>query len=364
MSESSQQEPKRKEYAPRRPFPVHTLEQALEVANAIQNKNAGKPWKPFFVADALKIKATSTNFRDITSSAFKYGLTVGTWKASYISLAPLGQSITKPIDSKQEIKAKQNAVLEIEVFKSIYEHYRDARFPSADTYFKNMLESEFKVPRQLVDDCIRLLIENGKFTHILQESQGDLFVVFSEEAPPSPSIPEVPAGGGEKSLTDSGVSLPQLPSAPTPAPIVNQIFVVHGKNKVPLEQLKKILTEFKIPFKVAIDEPHIGRPIPQKVIDLMKTCTSAIVIFTADEEYIDADGKKIFRPSDNAVYELGAASIQYGNKIVILKEDCVSLASDFGDLGYIMFEKDKLDAKTIDLFKEFMGSGLLKVTTA
>jgi len=282
MSEKSQQEPKKKEYAPRRPFPEHTLEQALEVAKAIQDKNAGKPWKPIFLAEALKIKATSSNFRDITSSAFKYGLTVGTWNAPYISLAPLGQSITKPIDSKQEIKAKQNAVLEIEVFKSIYEHYRDARFPSPDTYFKNMLESEFKVPRELVDDCIKLLIENGKFTHILQESQGDLFVVFSEEAPPTP---EVPAGGGEKPSTGSGVPPPQLPSAPTPAPIVNQIFVVHGKNKVPLEQLKKILAEFKIPFKVAIDEPHIGRPIPQKVADLMKTCTSAIVIFTADEEY-------------------------------------------------------------------------------
>lgn len=35
-----------------------------------------------------------------------------------------------------------------------------------------------------------------------------------------------------------------------------------GTHKVPLEQLKKILVEFKIPIKVAMDEPHIGRPIP------------------------------------------------------------------------------------------------------
>lgn len=96
----------------------------------------------------------------------------------------------------------------------------------------------------------------------------------------------------------------------------------------------------------------------------MKTCTSAIVIFTAEEEYTDADGKKIYGPSDNAVYELGAASIQYGNKIVILEEDCVSLASDFNDLGYIMFEENKLDAKAMDLLKEFIGSGFLKVTPA
>ena len=49
---------------------------------------------------------------------------------------------------------------------------------------------------------------------------------------------------------------------------------------------------------------------------------------------------------------------------MILKEEGVGLASDFSDLGYIAFEKDKLDAKTMDLLKEFIGFGLLKVTPA
>jgi len=125
-----------------------------------------------------------------------------------------------------------------------------------------------------------------------------------------------------------------------------------------------MLSEFKVPFKVAIDEPHIGRPISQKVSDLMKTCTSAIVILTTDEEYIDAKGDKFYRPSDNAVYELGAASILYGDKIVILKEEGVSLPSDFSDLGHITFKKDEIDAKSMQLIKELIGFGLLKFTTA
>jgi predicted nucleotide-binding protein len=95
----------------------------------------------------------------------------------------------------------------------------------------------------------------------------------------------------------------------------------------------------------------------------MKSCTSAIVIFTVDEEYADAQGKKIFRPSDNAVYELGAASVLYGDKIVILKEEGVSLSSDFSDLGHIAFKKDELDAKSMQLIKELIGFGLLKFTT-
>jgi hypothetical protein len=362
MSEKSEEERKRKEYSPRRPFPEHTFEEALGVAKAIQDKNAGKPWKPLFVAEALGIKPGSSNFRVLTSSAYKYGLTEGTWNAQYISLTDLGKSITKPLGPNQEVKDKQEAVLKIELFSKVYEHYRDSKFPAADdTYFKNMLEKEFGVPRELVNECTQLLLANGRYTGIIRDVSGAPYVVFAETAPEVP--PERPEEGAAGEKLPGEIPPPAPVSAPAPQ-VVNQIFVAHGKNKVPLEQLKKILAEFKIPFKVAIDEPHIGRPIPQKVAELMRSCTSAIVVFTADEEYADADGKKIYRPSDNVVYELGAASILYGNKIVILKEDDVSLASDFSDLGYITFEKDKLDAKTMDLLKEFIGFGLLKVTPA
>ena len=96
----------------------------------------------------------------------------------------------------------------------------------------------------------------------------------------------------------------------------------------------------------------------------MHECSSAIFIFTKDEETKDVDGNIIYRPSGNVVYELGAASVLYGKKIVIFKENEVSFGSDFKDLGYISFETDKLDAKTIDLMKELVGFGLLKVSAA
>ena len=69
--------------------------------------------------------------------------------------------------------------------------------------------------------------------------------------------------------------------------IPKQIFVAHGKNKKPLEQLEKILNKFKVTYKVAISEPHGGRPISGKVAELMKNCTLGIFIFTADEETLE-----------------------------------------------------------------------------
>jgi hypothetical protein len=61
------------------------------------------------------------------------------------------------------------------------------------------------------------------------------------------------------------------------------------------------------------------------------------------------------------VYELGAASVLYGKKIVILKEKDVDFASDFSDLGHIPFEKDKLDATAADVMVELIGLGFLEV---
>jgi len=93
----------------------------------------------------------------------------------------------------------------------------------------------------------------------------------------------------------------------------------------------------------------------------MRECTSGIFIFTADEETTDEKGQKVMRPSDNIVFELGAGTILYGEKIVIFREDGVSFGSDFTDFGRITFEHDKLDAKGIELFKELIAQGLIQL---
>ena len=141
------------------------------------------------------------------------------------------------------------------------------------------------------------------------------------------------------------------------------IFIAHGKNKKPLEQLKKILDQFKIPYKVAIDEPNLGRPIGGKIREVMQACNCAILIFTADEELKDKEGKILWRPSENVVYELGASGYLYDNRIVIMKESSVVFPSNFQDIGYIAFEKDELEAKAMEILRELIGFGIVKVST-
>lgn len=113
-------------------------------------------------------------------------------------------------------------------------------------------------------------------------------------------------------------------SIPLPRKTTGQgIFIAHGKNKKPLEQLKKVLDQFRIPYKVATEEPNLGRPITAKVREIMEACNCAILIFTADEEFKNAKGEAIWRPSENVVYELGASGYLYDNRLVIMKEESV-----------------------------------------
>lgn len=140
------------------------------------------------------------------------------------------------------------------------------------------------------------------------------------------------------------------------------IFIAHGKNKKPLEQLKKILEQFKIPFKVAVEEPNLGRPISTKIREIMESCNCAILIFTADEQFQDMSGKSIWRPSENVIFELGASGYLYDKRIVILKEDSVEFASNFKDIGYISFAKDQLESQSMAVLKELIGFGIVKIT--
>lgn len=216
---------------------------------------------------------------------------------------------------------------------------------------------QFKVPVQWVDEFIRILITNGRFAQLVQDISGSpYFVMGKYQIEPEEESEDLE---GEEEVEEE--EPPKPPLIPT-EPEKKLIFIAHGKNKHPLEQLKNLLNRFKIEHKVAVDEPHAGRPITQKVSEIMHECSSAILIFTGDEEYTSSDGNTIIKPSDNVVYELGAATVLYGNRIVIFKEEGVTFASNFQDFGYITFEKDRLDAKSMELLMELVELGFLQIT--
>ncbi|MXZ93477.1 MAG: hypothetical protein F4Z11_03115 [Cenarchaeum sp. SB0666_bin_15] len=157
-------------------------------------------------------------------------------------------------------------------------------------------------------------------------------------------------------LSDPKSTYPDTPKKP-------QFFIGHGSNPVPVNQLKKIADEIGIEYKVVMDEANEGQDVGEKVHTLMGECMFGIFIFTADEETKDKDGNTIWRSSQNVIDEHGAGRLFYQGRVILFKEDKVTLPSNVHGKLYIIFERDKLDAKVLEFIKECKSLGFKYVYT-
>lgn len=348
----------------RNDFPKNTLEEAISVAKAIEDGNGGQPWPPVDTAIALNMSPASSSFKTLLSSSIRYGLTKGSYNVERISIEALGRDIVEPKSDEDVRQAIAKAALEPEVFRLIYDYYRNKKLPE-EKFFQNTIVREFHVAKDNAETCVKIFNANMQFAGFIKVAPtgkwlSDVPVASSSTRSSIVDDEEVAENNTENdnSINDNYSQKEDERKSSGG----NAIFVGHGKNKVPLQQLKTILEQYSIPHKIAIDEPNEFRPISQKVADTMESCGAAILIFTADEEFYDKDGNVIWRPSENVVYELGASAVLYGRRVIIFKENNVSFPSNFKDIGYIPFDKDALSSKTNELFKELIAFGLIKVT--
>jgi predicted nucleotide-binding protein len=346
-------------------IPSVSLENAIRIPKAIADNYAKSPTRPLDVAAALNMSPTSGAFRQVCGAAIGYGLTDGGPNASLISLTSLGKRIVSPLEEGDDFKARREAVLIPTVEKNFLEKYDGSPLPIEKIAY-NVLES-FGVPADRSKQIFDLISQNaeqvGYFKKIKDKTYVDLGgtnhkmiqTVTSDD--PKNNSDDIPV----QSSNDNEEKEESQTNAPTSVR-PNAIFLGHGKNGAPLEQLIKILDEYRIPHKSATAEPNAGRPIPIKVADTMHECGAAILIFTADEKFLDANGNEVWKPRENVVHELGAASILYDNRIIIFKEENVSLASNFNSIGYITFAKDKLSDKGIELFRELVSFKIINIS--
>lgn len=346
-------------------FPKHSLEEALRVPNALEHANGGQPLPPTETAIALGASPGSSEFRTILSSSIKYGLTSGSFNTDRVTLEQLGRNIVEPTSNESKNASLVTAALTPPTFKAIYEYFKGKKLPES-VFFQNTVVREFDVPREHAEKCVSVFHANMIFVGLIREAKTGLWLatdaVGTPIMPTEPNPENVIDEDVPQDEPDTVVSKPDTPVPTERKDAKNAIFLGHGKNKKPLEQLKAILDQYKIPYKVAIEEPNKFRPISQKVAETMQECGAAILIFSADEEFTDSTGHSYFRPNENVIYELGASSVLYGGKIVIFKEDGVELSTNFRDIGYISFQKDALSSKMNELFGELISFGLIKVT--
>lgn len=366
-----------------RNYPPLKLAEALRVGTAIQDEASGMTVSRLTLAELLDVSPSSSNFRDLVAASRFYGLTSGGINSDEFGLTDIGQEATGG-DEVARSAAYKRAVFNVPPYKAFFETFANKKVPG-QAALREFLIKAAEVPAERVEECMTFILADADAAGFLRSVKGgpyvDLAGVPKSDEPTRSDMPdssnagasdcqgeEVGAAGNERNgehLTPDLSDVSKLPLTRDPDAKPKKVFIAHGKNRTPLEQLKKALDQFKVSYAVAVDEPNKGRPISKKVATLMRDeCSSGVFIFTADEQFlrsVNGNTEEVWRPSENVVFELGAASILYENRIVVFKEKGVSFPSDFSDLGYIEFEKDRLVAELGSLFSELVALDILEV---
>jgi predicted nucleotide-binding protein len=354
--------------SPNRAFPAHSLEKALQVIQTIVENGASRPMDRLLLAQSINRTPSSSEFKKLLSSSLKYGLTEGTEKAEVVKPTQLGLQIARPINESEKTQALVRAIRIPELLGQIYAHFNKQKLPRVE-FLKNVLVRQFDVEDEHAEELANLVTENAKFAGVLQTIGSSTYINLglAAEARATDEVRKDNGDSDNETETSTGALSPvaEVKEEQSRAPEKpKQIFVAHGKKQGPLKEIQIILNKFKIPYVVAKEEAHAGRPISTKVAEMMQQSSAGLFIFTKDEEFRDASGAAVWRPSENVVFELGAGSMIWGKKIIILKEEGVNFASDYQDLGYITFQEGQLSSIGMQLFMELIAFDFIKVEAA
>lgn len=87
---------KTKAQPPQWSFPKNTLEEAITVAKAIEDKHGGNPMKADLLAKAVGFNLSSDwRFQQLLKSANLYGLVSGSGATATVTLEEIGQNVVE-----------------------------------------------------------------------------------------------------------------------------------------------------------------------------------------------------------------------------------------------------------------------------
>ena len=335
--------PRRKRTRKVRPYPIDTLEDALAIAAAIQESNAGLPFDRILLAGTLGTTPASSGYTIKLNSAAKYGLTQGGYNDDRISLTPRGEAIVAPKRSGELKQALIDAAMHPDVFRRFYLALDGKRLPE-DTYAQNMLQREFGINPDLAAECLSIIKANGVYAGILKEAAGSLEVALEETA----------AAGHVGTV--EGRSVPMDSDA---YPRETRIFVGESKNAEGVQLVKDVLDEFGIAHATAPRDSGDNHPVAVQVASVMRDCTAAILVICKDDLAQDGGDS---RAGDRVLYQIGAASALYGDAIVVLSEAGLDLPDDVRSLHNVVLDSAKTGDAAFGLLKELHRVDAIKIT--
>lgn len=356
-TKAKEEDDKKRKYT-QRPFPYFGLEDSLAIARSIAENNACKPYSRLSLAESIDRSPESSGFRTLITSSSTYGLTEGGYVAPQIKLTDLGLSIVAQKSDEEKRQGLIRAAFNIELFERLYKHFDQHKIPP-DENFRNTLIRDFNLDATLVDECIKLFKADGKFAGLIRHVSGaDRVSVHDAGGPPA----EPEGDRSREEQTKDTKREPQLTPAPeeskkisqVSAPTYPRVFITHGKHQEIVKQLKDLLAFGKFMPVVAQEHETPSKPVPEKVLDDMRSCFAGIIHVASEDELLDREGTVHHKINENVLIEIGAAMALYKGNFILLVQKGIHLPSNLQGLYRCEYEGTKLDYEaTMKLLKAF-----------
>lgn len=367
MGDSKEQAQKSRSRIMQSDVPSISLDKALRVPKAIADNYASNPTKPLSVAAALEMQPTSGPFRTLCGASIAYGLTTGGYNAAAIEITDLGKRIVAPTVEGDDDVAMKESALRPKVIGEFLRKYEGNPLPKSNIA-QNVLV-EMGVPMDRAEDVFGLIQESARAVGFFREingrvyvdldankpgitgSNGDTILETANEVPPvlpSPgSLPRVPAKAAE--------SVPPLDDVVESGPAkarMRRVFITHGKNQLFVAPIKKLLAFGELEPVVSVEKPSTSKPVPDKVMEDMRSCGAAIIHVEDERTLIDSEAQEVVVLNPNVLIEIGAAMALFKRRFILLVKDGVSLPSNLQGLFEVRYQGDSLDGEaTIKLLE-------------
>lgn len=141
-------------------FPRRTLEEAIKIAQVIEDKFAGKSVDPGDLIKPLGYSSkTDWRLREIFIGAEQYGLIEGRLGSSSVKLTTIGTGVVAPVDPKQRQESLLKSFESVSDFKKVAEHYRGKKIPESE-FFTNTIQKEFGIAKDRVAKFSEIFLAN------------------------------------------------------------------------------------------------------------------------------------------------------------------------------------------------------------
>ncbi|MGE4612616.1 MAG: TIR domain-containing protein [Paracoccaceae bacterium] len=251
-------------------------------------------------------------------------------------------------------REKVQAFLKPRVIQEFIGKYDGSPVPREDIAV-NVL-SDMGVPKERGAEVLGHIIDGEEELGLVSEIKGKKFINLSNTKTPSTNKPTTGIDDGKDGLEESIGETSKIEplreqndgesGAVTSVELkerAKKVFITHGKNKDFIESIKKLLSFGELTAVVSVEKQSVSKPVPEKVMQDMRSCGAAIIHVEDELKLIDSDANEHVILNPNVLIEIGAAMALYDRRFILLVKNGVNLTSNLQGLFEVRYEGTALD---------------------